>query len=479
MSTEERIAELETLVTELGEQVARQREQIALLLARNAELEAQVADAKRDSHTSSKPPSSDGLKRKTRSLRTPSGKKAGGQIGHCGETLHLVATPDETIEHRPAICRHCQTPLVDAPILLRARRQVYELPALRVQITQHEALQVRCPQCQRVSVGSFPAEAASRAQYGPQLRALAVYLVDEQLVPLGRVQQLLVDLFGVRLGRGTLVGWIQRAAGVLAPVETQLKAALQRARVLHNDETGVRRGGLLAWAHVASTSQLTHYAIHAKRGGEATDAIDILPTYRGVSVHDGWRPYQTHSHCRHALCNIHHLRELTFLEEQHHPSWATDFKALLREMKQAVEQARVGGATALPDAERRALRARYHALLAAGLAANPPPPRRPGQRERLKRSPARTLYERLLLGHEAVLAFLDDLTIPFDNNQAERDLRTLKVQQKVSGGFRSEAGAQAFMRLRSSLSTLRKQGQALLDALRTVFAGPLLSPDFA
>jgi transposase len=472
MRTEERIAELETLVTQL-------REQIDALVARNAELEAQVAHAKRDSHTSSKPPSSDGLGRRTKSLRKKSGKKAGGQIGHRGETLHLVAVPDEIVEQRPAVCGHCQTALAEEPVLLRERRQVHEVPAVRLRVTEYQALHVRCPQCQQVSVGVFPAEAPSRAQYGPQLRALAVYLVEEQLVPLGRVQQVLADLFGLRLGRGSLVGWIQRAAGVLAPVERQLKAALRGAPVLHNDETGVRRSGSLAWAHVASTSRLTHYAIHPKRGREATDAIGILPDYTGVSVHDGWRPYQTHSHCRHALCNIHHLRDLTFLEEQHHQTWARDLKALLREMKHAAEQARAGGAATLPDAERRLLRTRYQALLAAGLATNSPPLRRPGQRGRLKQSPARNLLERLTLGHEAVLAFLEDLTIPFDNNQAERDLRTLKVHQKVSGCFRSEAGAHAFMRLRSYLSTLRKQGHALLGALRTVFAGQLLYPAFA
>jgi transposase len=472
MSTEERIAELEALVAHL-------HEQIDALLTRNAALEAQVAQAQRDSHSSSKPPASDGLKRKTRSLRKPSGKKAGGQIGHGGETLHLVAVPDEIVEQRPAVCAHCQTPLAAASVILRERRQVHELPAARLRVTEYQALHVRCPQCQQVSVGSFPAAAPSRAQYGPQLRALAVYLVEEQLVPLGRVQQLLGDRFGLRLGRGSLVGWLQRAASVLAPMETQLKAALQQARVLHNDETGVRRGGRLAWAQVASTSRLTHYAIHAKRGREATDAIGILPDYTGVSVHDGWTPYHTHTRCRHALCNIHHLRELTFLQEQYQQAWAGELKALLLEMKHTVEQARANGAAALPDAERRLLRTRYHALLAAGLAANPPPARRVGQRGRLKQSPARNLLERLLLGHEDVLAFLDDLTIPFDNNQAERDLRTLKIQQKVSGCFRSDAGALAFMRLRSYLSTLRKQGLTLLAALQSVFAGSPLHPDFA
>ncbi len=241
-------------------------------------------------------------------------------------------------------------------------------------------------------------------------------------------------------------------------------------RALHHDETGVRRGGQLAWAHVASTPRLTHYAMHAKRGREATDAIGILPGSTGVSVHDGWAPYRSYTTCRHALCNIHHLRELTFLEEEYQQLWAAKLKRLLREMKHIVEQARAPG----PFLTQR----RYHTLLASGLAANPPPVRRPGQRGRLQQSPARNLLERLLLRHEEVLAFLEDLTIPFDNNQAERDLRTLKVQQKVSGCFRSEAGAEAVMRLRSYLSTLRKQGHLLLDALRTVFAGQLLYPAF-
>ena len=486
MSTEEHIADLEALVAELGEQVAQQREQIAQLLARNAELvaqnselEARVAQAQRDSHSSSKPPSSDGLKRKTRSLRKPSGKKAGGQLGHRGETLHLVAIPDEIIEQRPAVCVHCQTALAEEPAVLRERRQVQELPVVRLRVPEYQALHVRCPQCQQVSVGAFPAEAPSRAQYGPQVRALAVYLVEEQLLPLGRAQRLLADLFGVGLGRGTLVRWIQQASATLAPIEAELTAALRQARVLHCDETGVRRGGRLAWVHVASTSRLTRYAVHAKRGSEATDAMGILPDFAGVSVHDGWKSYQRYATCRHALCNIHHLRELTFLEEQYQQPWANAMKTLLLEMKSAAEQARADGLPQLPATTHAAFVTRYRAVLAAGHAANPPPERRPRQRGRVKQSPTQNLLERLWVRQDEVLAFLDDLTLPFDNNQAERDLRTLKMQQKVSGCFRRDPGADAFARLRSYLATLRKQGQPLLAALQTVFAGQPLYPAWA
>lgn len=471
MTPEARIAELEA-------ENAALRERVELLAARVEELQARLA---KDSHNSSKPPASDGLKRKPKSLRQRSGKKAGGQLGHRGETLRLVAVPDAVVEHRPPTCAHCQAALDGATEVLRERRQVWELPPVCLQITEHQALHLRCPRCQAVSVGTFPPETPSRAQYGPRLRALAVYLVEAQYVPLGRVQQLLADVAGVRLARGTLVGWVQQAARRLEPVETALKAALRRASVLHNDETGVRRGGQLAWAHVASTSRLTHYAIHAKRGRAATDAVGILPGYTGVSLHDGWAGYRAYTACRHALCNVHHLRELTFLEEEYHQVWAKDLKGLLQEMRALAGQTRAQGRRHMPALQREPLLARYRELLAAGLAANPPPPtgRRPGQRGRLAQSPARNLLERLALRQDEVLAFLDDLTIPFDNNQAERDLRGLKVQQKISGCFRSDAGANAFACLRSYLATLRKQGQALLAALQTVFAGQPLYPAFA
>jgi transposase len=469
MTPAARIAELEAVVEQ-------QREEIATLLERLRELEARVA---KDSHNSSKPPSSDGLGRKTRSLRRKSGKKPGGQLGHRGETLRLVMTPDVVVEQRPVVCGRCRALLeTDAPVVARERRQVYDLPRARPEITEHQALHVRCPACAYVSVGAFPTQAPSRAQYGPRVRALAVYLLKQQLLPYARTRQLLADLFGAHVSLGTLVRWVEQAAQTLEPVEAQIKAALGRAPVLHSDETGVRQAGHLAWAHVSSTSRLTHYAIHPKRGNEATAAIGILPRFVGVSVHDGWAPYWTHTTCRHALCNIHHLRELTFLEERYQQGWAKELKALLLEMKGAVEQTRRQGAHQLPTALRQTFVARYEALLAAGLAANPPPARGPRRRGRIKQTPARNLLERLWLGQDAVLAFLSDLTVPFDNNQAERDLRMLKVQQKVSGSFRSDGGAAAFARIRGYLSTLAKQGHALLTALEALFDGKPLSPAF-
>ncbi|MGZ3598688.1 MAG: IS66 family transposase [Ktedonobacterales bacterium] len=475
-SQDERIAAIEAENRHLRYALEAAMAQNALLLQRVQDLEARLA---KDSHNSGKPPSSDGLARKTRSLRKTRGKKPGGQLGHRGETLRLVHLPDAVVEHRPECCMNCQAPLEGAPVVVRERRQVHDLPVLRLVIREHQALHVACPQCQTITIGSFPAEAPSRAQYGPHLRAFAVYLVQQQLVPYGRVRSLLRDVFGQQLSLGTLVSWVQQAATTLAPVERAITAALRQAPLLHSDETGVRRTDTLAWAHVASTPRLTHYAIHAKRGGEALAAIGILPGFTGISVHDGWAAYRANATCRHALCNIHHLRELTFLEEQYQQTWAKDLKRVLLEMKTAADLARAQGCAHLAPAEREAFVARYRALLATGLAANPPPLRRPRQRGRVKQSPAQNLLKRLWLRQDQVLAFLDDLTIPFDNNQAERDLRMLKVQQKISGAFRSEHGAAAFARIRGYLSSLAKQGMALLPALEAIFGGQPLYPNFA
>jgi len=469
MSTaEDRLAEVEA-------ENAALRAQVEALLGRIEELEARLA---KDSHNSSKPPSTDPLGRKrARSQRRRSGKKPGGQLGHRGETLRLVAAPDEVVEHRPVVCMSCQTPLDKAaPVELYERRQVRDLPPRRLVVREHRTLHVRCPACTQVNVGTFPAEAPSRAQYGPRLRALAVYLLEQQLILYARVREVVTELLGAPVSVGTLTRWVRQGAETLRPVEEQIKAALRRAPVLHSDETGIRRAGRLAWAHVASTNRLTHYAIHAKRGREATDAIGILPGYQGVSVHDGWKPYRGYTQCRHALCNIHHLRELTFLEEAYQQTWAKDLKGLLLAMKEAVAQARTRGESTLPAAERRALLARYDDVLAAGLAANPPPQRQPGQRGRVKQSPACNLLERLLLGKEEVLAFLHDFAVPFDNNQAEQDLRMLKVQQKIAGSFRAESGSEAFARIRGYCASLRKQGLALLAALETVFTAQPLYP---
>ena len=247
--------------------------------------------------------------------------------------------------------------------------------------------------------------------------------------------------------------------------------------MLHIDETPVRVNGQWHWVHVSSTAGLTHFGLHRQRGAVATEAIGILPPVRGTTIHDGWTPYWHYRACRHALCNGHHLRELSWVAEQLEQSWAQALKDLLLEMRRAVAAARAAGATQLEAGARASLVARYGELLCQGVAANPlsPPAHGPPQRGRRKQSPVRNLLDRLFQHQHEVLAFLEDFAVPFDSNQAERDLRMLKVQQKISGSFRSTAGAEAFCRIRGVLATLHKERTALLAALQTVMAGGTLT----
>jgi transposase len=465
---------------------AQQAEAIHLLEGRVKELEDRLS---KDSRISSKPPSSDpptSKGKKSRSLREKSGRKPGGQPGHEGKTLALVETPDEILVHSLTACPHCQTSLEGVGVEAIERRQVVELPPIRAIVTEHRAEVKQCPCCKAYGRAVFPTEVTAPIQYGPRLQAVGVYLTGYELLPYARSSELMADLFGVSLSEGTLYRFMQGASEELGPTEAALKAALAKAEVAHFDETGGRVEGKLRWFHVASTKTLTHYACHAKRGKAAMEAIGILPAFQGIACHDAWASYFTFegSHgclpdgphgCHHSLCNGHHLRELQFLVERYSQPWAKEMAALLREAHRAVEAAKAQGQTALDPTVREAFERRYREQIRQGYAANPPPPRVPGRRGKVKQSPARNLLDRLSRYETETLRFLHDFRVPFDNNQAERDVRMLKVQQKVSGGFRSEAGANAFCRVRSYLSTARKQGHNVLVALVGVFCRqPLL-----
>lgn len=475
------------LVESLLERLNQQQQQIEALTARVQQLEAQLS---KNSRNSSKPPSSDGLGRirRTKSLRQASDKKPGAQPGHVGHTLPWCPEPDTVVEHSPEACTACGTPL----LLLSAadgdpvqRRQVHEVPPLRLQVIEHRVLTKVCPHCQQLNSGQFPEHVTEPVQYGPRLKALAVYLLHYQLLPFERTRELLSDLFSTASiltpslastltpslvpSVGTLATAITQCHDRLAPVEDAIKAALTNAPVAHFDETGVRVSGHLHWLHEVGTPHLTYYACHPKRGVAATDEIGILPAFNGTAVHDAWCAYGTYG-CDHALCNAHLLRELTFIEEHTGQPWAGALKDLLVEIKQAVEEAQANGQDQLSRLLQARFKRRYRALIADGLEANPPAPAS-GQRGRTKQSKAKNLLDRLDRHASWVLAFMGDFTVPFDNNLAERDLRMVKVQQKVSGCFRRPAGAAAFCRIRGYLSTLRKQAQPILTALESVFVG--------
>ena len=460
---------VEQLVGALAEQVERLTAQVSELRAENEELRGRLGT---DSHNSSKPPSSDGpgSKPHPKSRREPSGRKPGGQPGHVGQTLRQVETPDEIVVHSPLACRGCGQGLDEAAVVRRERRQVLDLPPVRVQVTEHQAETRRCAGCGVETSGPFPAGVDAPVQYGAGVTGLAVYLNQEQLLPEERTCRVLAEVFGCPISEATLERAVGMCHAELAAVEAAIKQGVSEAEVAHFDETGARVGGKRFWLHVASTARLTFYATHPKRGREAMDALGVLPAFRGRAVHDGLSSYGQYQDCTHALCNAHHLRELIFVEEQLKQAWANDLKTLLLEIKQAVDAARAGGLVAVPVETKRDFLNRYDAILADGARANPPPAPT-GKRGRPKRGKAGSLVDRLRTHKAETLAFLEDFTVPFDNNQAERDIRMTKVRQKISGGFRTTTGANRFSRIRGYISTLRKQGVPIFAALANALSG--------
>jgi transposase len=468
-----------TLVTTLLERLAHREAANAALEARVATLEAERA---KNSHTSAKPPSSD-VVRRPRSLRGRSGKRPGGQPGHDGHTLALRPDPDLVLEHAPAVCAGCGAALPARPgaaALVRRpvpgeRRQVFDLPPVRLTCAEHRLLEQRCARCGTWTGGTFPPAVRTTTQYGPGLLAVGVYLTTQHLLPVARAAEILAALTDHAVSPATLVAAETRGASALAPIRQRIHAGLRRAPVLNVDETGFFIATRRQWLHTVSTPTLTYYTPHPQRGCGAHDAIGILPQYQGTAVHDCYDSYFTYR-CRHALCVVHLLRELTFVAEQYGARWATALQRSLLTMKRAVARARTAGRPALDRRRLRRYERRYDALLAAGEAAQPPPRPRVDGTGRPRRTPAGNLLVRLRRHRDAVLRFLHDFAVPYDTSEAERDLRMMKVEQKISGGFRTPEGAATFCTLRGYVATARKQGCHALDALRDLYAGQPFIP---
>jgi transposase len=439
------------------------------LSQRVQKLEDQVA---KQSRNSSKPPSSDGLsKPRTRSLRRSEGRKPGGQEGHPGHTLRPTETPDQIEVHRLTNCPHCQSDLSHVSATECERRQVFDIRPVPLEVTEHQAEIKCCPACGKRARAEFPADVTQAVQYGSRLKAQASYLNNYHFIPIARTCELLEDFYG-HAPTWAFVGEANQAvAAGIAPSLAEIHAQLTQAEVVHFDETGMRVDGQTQWVHSAGTDYLTYYDLHEKRGHEAMSDIGILPNFAGRAVHDHWPSYQTFTECEHAFCNAHHLRELQFIIEQYEQAWAADMAQLLRDGKAEVAE-RAAMADTLPPERLAAYAQRYDAILRQGFEANPPPDPPPAkQRGRPKQSPPKNLLDRLDKHKPAVLAFLYDFRVPFDNNQAERDVRMVKVKQKVSGAFRRRTGAQTFCAIRSYISTVRKQGGNVINALHYALHG--------
>ena len=392
------------------------------------------------------------------------------------------AHPDRTLTYEVPSCAHCQASLQGVEVVGYEERQVFDLPAIRIEVTAHRAQIKVCLACGRANKGAFPAAVTQAVQYGPTVQTWASYFTNQHHIPLERTTEIFADLVQHQVSEATVLKASEHLDRCIAPSTAAVKGMLREAEVLHVDESGLRVTGKLHWLHVASTERLTSYEVHAKRGQEAMEDAGILGAFRGIAVHDHWKPYLKYDECNHALCNAHHLRELRFIETQYQQPWATDMAKLLLEIKAAVD-ATPEPAMRLSPPELEAFAKRYDVVVQAGFEANPAPiPTTEGEgkkRGRPKQPPPVNLLIRLRDFKNQVLAFMADFRIPFDNNQGERDIRMVKVKQKVSGGFRTLEGAQRFGRIRGYISTTRKNAKNVFEAIRDAFEGNPFIPSSA
>ena len=442
-----------------------------------AEIQALRDQVAKNSHNSGKPPSSDGLRKShPQNLRHKSGRRPGGQKGHQGHTLKMVEEPDHTQVHFLTVCPDCAANLQDVEPCGQERRQVFDIPPVQVEVTEHQAEIKVCPECGHSVKSSFPAEVTQPVQYGPRLKSQAVYLNTYQLIPLARTCELLGDFYHHTPAEAFILDSNAAVVEQIAPTLETIKQALIGSDVVHFDESGLRVEAKLNWLHVASTNHLTYYGVHPKRGQAGMEAIGILPEFEGQAVHDHWFSYFRFDQCAHALCNAHHLRELQFIVDQYHQTWAQELSDLLLEIKTEVEATPLTQMSLAP-ARLTYFEQRYDQLIAQGFKANPPPINPPPKkRGRQKQSPPKNLLDRLQQHKAQTLAFMSDFRVPFDNNLAERDIRMVKIKQKVSGAFRTRTGAEIFCAIRSYISTVRKHGRNVIDAIYDALTGLPFTP---
>lgn len=460
----------EQLATQ-SEQLATQSEQIKVLLQKIEEL----TGGPKDSHNSSKPPSSDGYRKKPapKSLRESSEKKQGGQPGHKGSGMKIERLPEETVQHYPSACiscphrEECQARIVE-------KRYEYDI-VVRSKLVEHQQMECCCPiQDQAVLQGKFPDHIKATKQYGLNITAFASALSTVGMVGIDRIHQLLQSVFQVPISTGTIRNMLDRLTEATKEAVAAIREQVQKLPYLHLDETGLRVAGSLHWLHCACNEKWSFFALHKKRGSEGMDEIGILPDYDKLVIHDCWASYEKYQKSRHALCCAHILRELVYMNEQLGQAWAGDMKCLLQEILHQRHELESAGITAFTNEELDGYSSRYDAIVQAGIESNPLPTQESGKRGRPKRGKTRSLLDRLQGKKDQILRFAWDWTVPFSNNEAERSIRFSKVKQKVSGCFRTLSGAEDYASIMSFISTASKHGVNYFDAVKAALNGDAL-----
>lgn len=454
--------ELIKVQQELIAALLQQSEEVNALRSKVAELEARLNKNSQNSH---KPPSSDGFKKPRRKPAFPrkKNKKRGGQPGHKGRTLEMSAQIDDTVIHRPEKCT-CGHTLSGSKGELVEKRQVFDLPEPRLEVVEHQVHSCTCGQCGKVSVGEFPIEVPARVQYGSGVRALSTLLNNGLNMPYGKVRRLFCDLFGYELNESTQTSAQQRCYERLEPEEARIKTALLNSMTNHYDESGIRIDCKLQWLHACTNEQYTYLFVHPKRGRQALDSeASLLPHFHNWAIHDRWASYFLYNNCQHADCGAHLLRDLQGLIDQG-SQWAQQMHELLL---MAYQKSDYGRSVATNP---KTIDKKYDKICRLAQKEEPPPVQR-FKGKRSKRTKGRNLLEHLEKYKDAVLAFAMNEAVPFTNNQAERDIRPVKVKQKVSGCFRTQKGAQQYARIQGFISTARKQQLNVFNELLAIFQG--------
>ncbi|SPF55691.1 transposase [Candidatus Desulfosporosinus infrequens] len=463
------IQSLTGTITNLSHELVDLKSSSAKQDMRIAELEARL---NKNSSNSSKPPSGDGYGKKApKNSREKSGKATGGQLGHAGKTLEKVQNPNAIVEFKIQESCDCGCNL-ERIESTKKTRQVFDIPKPQIWVTEYVTYNKTCPKCGKKHKTEFPDGVTQPTQYGENMQTLMGYLTLQQLIPLARTVEVIQDITGHSVSQGTLVNVSRALCEKLKDAVEDIKKQIIDAKVVHFDETGMRSEGKTKWMHVASTEALTYYEIHDKRGQQAAQDIGILANFNGTSVHDHWKPYYCFTDCTHAECNAHNLRYLKDIVENYHQDWANTMACLLIEINRRVKDLKMEGFFEMPDEEIKIWQKRYHTIIENGIGEDAKKsPQILNKQGKSKKSKALQLLLKLQNYDLETLAFMYDFDIPFDNNRAERDIRMQKLRQKISGCFRGKDGANIFCRIRSYLSTAKKNGINAMEAITRALRG--------